>query len=253
MFGLKGNTTLKRQYAMKKKILVLLSLIIPYMGIQAQYSIGMSGLLNMGNAKMNETGTFMGGGNFVPQELMNGRLNYNTGNYFVSITMFSFLEASYSCMLFKAALYGREAKLNQQDRSLSLKICPLKEGKYHPAIAIGVNDPFSDANGENYLSKIYGMATKTVELGNENRIAATIGYYYPLKQKEMLRTHEGVCGGISYTPGFCKELKVMAEYDSKRFNVGAAIRLWKHLSIHAFTSDFKCIAGGLRYECTLIH
>lgn len=238
---------------MKTKILVFLLLVILSIGAQAQYSIGMSGLLNMGNAEMNETGTFMGGGNFIPQEMTNGRFDYNTANYFVSITFFSFLEASYSCMLFKAELYGQEAKLNQQDRSFSLKIRPLKEGKYHPAIAIGTNDPFSEASGENYLSKVYGMATKTFDLGRGNRIAATAGYYYPLKQKAMLRTHDGICGGISYTPGFCQELKVMAEYDSKRFNIGAAVRLWKHLSVHAFTSDFNCIAGGVRYECTLIH
>lgn len=238
---------------MKKKILLGLLIVIPAIGIRAQQEIGMSGLLNMGSAEMNETGTFMTGGNFLPKELMNGRFNYNTGNYFASIALFSFLEASYSCTLFKAALYGQKAKLNQQDRAISLKIRPLKEGKYHPAIAIGVNDPFSDTNGENYLSKIYGMATKTFGFGKEHKIAATVGYYYPLKQKEILRTHEGICGGVRYTPGFCKEVSVIAEYDSKRFNLGATARLWKHLSLHVFTSEFNCIAGGIRYECTLIH
>lgn len=29
----------------------------------------------------------------------------------------------------------------------------------------------------------------------------------------------------------------MAEYDSDGVNVGAAVRLWKHLSMHAFTHD----------------
>lgn len=46
---------------------------------------------------------------------------------------------------------------------------------------------------------------------------------------------------------------MMVEYDSDGVNVGAAVRLWKHLSMHAFTHDFTCVSGGIRYECTLIH
>lgn len=69
----------------------------------------------------------------------------------------------------------------------------------------------------------------------------------------VLRLIKGVFGGISYIPAFCKELKMMAEYDSDGVNVGAAVRLWKHLSMHAFTHDFTCVSGGIRYECTLIH
>jgi hypothetical protein len=59
-----------------------------------------------------------------------------------------------------------------------------------------------------------------------------------------------IAGG---TEGSVKELKMMAEYDSDGVNVGAAVRLWKHLSMHAFTHDFTCVSGGIRYECTLIH
>ena len=46
---------------------------------------------------------------------------------------------------------------------------------------------------------------------------------------------------------------VMAEYDSEGFNVGAAARLWRHLSIHVFTREFNSISGGIRYECRLLH
>ena len=48
-------------------------------------------------------------------------------------------------------------------------------------------------------------------------------------------------------------LKLMAEYDTHGWNLGGAIRLWKHLSIHVFTREFTCVSAGLRYECTLIH
>ena len=45
----------------------------------------------------------------------------------------------------------------------------------------------------------------------------------------------------------------MAEYDTHGWNLGGAIRFWKHLSIHVFTREFTCVSAGLRYECTLIH
>ena len=58
---------------------------------------------------------------------------------------------------------------------------------------------------------------------------------------------------MSYQPGFCKDLLVTAEYDTEGVNVGAAVRLWKHVSLHAFTREFKSVAGGIRYECVLLH
>lgn len=237
---------------MKKRVRILLLATFVSVGMQAQYSIGMSGMLNIGSAEMNETGTFMGGGNFIPRELLYKGFAHDTGNYFANITLFSFLELNYRGTLFKRSYMGEKPKFNQQDRSVSAKIRPLKEGKYYPAIALGVNDPFRD-KGNNYFGSVYAAATKTLRIGNGHRLALTAGYYHPLKKEKFLNTHDGVCGGVSYTPGFCKQLTLMAEYDSKKMNVGAAAKLWKHVSIHVFTSEFNCLSGGLRYECTLIH
>ena len=75
---------------------------------------------------------------------------------------------------------------------------------------------------------------------------------YPLS-KNKYTLQDGIFGGLSYTPSFCKPLSIMAEYDSDGFNVGAATKLWKHLSLNVFTREFKCISGGIRYECVLIH
>ncbi|MCE9341643.1 YjbH domain-containing protein, partial [Bacteroides fragilis] len=71
--------------------------------------------------------------------------------------------------------------------------------------------------------------------------------------KDKYTLQDGIFGGLSYTPSFCKPLSIMAEYDSDGFNVGAAAKLWKHLSLNVFTREFKCISGGIRYECVLIH
>ena len=58
---------------------------------------------------------------------------------------------------------------------------------------------------------------------------------------------------VRYTPSFCKELKLMVEYDTRGWNMGAAMRFWKHLSVNVFTREFTCVSAGLRYECTLMH
>lgn len=63
----------------------------------------------------------------------------------------------------------------------------------------------------------------------------------------------GVFGGITYRPSFCPQVCLIAEYDTRDFNLGVTARLWNHVSLHAFTGGFDCIAGGVRYECTLFH
>ena len=209
-------------------------------GIKAQYTMGTTGMMNIPTAEMQQTGTFMIGGNYLPEEL--NPFKYNSGNYFVNITFFSFLELNYRCILLKSDYMAKKPKFNQQDRSLSVRLRPLKEGKYWPAIVIGSNDPFKD-KGYNYFASVYGVATKSFMIG-EHRLAATAGYYYPLS-KDKYTLQDGIFGGLSYTPSFCKPLSIMAEYDSDGFNVGAAAKLWKHLSLNVFTREFRgnhCIA-----------
>lgn len=189
----------------------------------------------------------MGGGNYLPNGMT--PFNFNTGNYFVNITFLSFLELSYRCTLLKTTRYDGKKGYFQQDRSLSARIRPIEEGKYHPAIVIGTNDPFKDT-GTNYFATIYGVLTKGFSIAKGDRLTLTAGYYLPLNKHSI---QDGPFGGISYSPAFCREMTVMAEYDSEGFNVGAAARLWKHFSIHVFTREFNSISGGIRYECRLLH
>lgn len=214
---------------------------------QAQYSMGNTGLLNIPSADMQETGTFMGGGNYLPNGMT--PFNFNTGNYFVNVTFLSMFELSYRCTLLKTMRYDGKMGYFQQDRSMSARIRPLKEGKYLPSVVIGTNDPFKDT-GTNYFATVYGVLTKGFSIAKGDRLALTAGYYIPLNNHSV---HKGLFGGISYSPAFCREVAFMAEYDSDGFNVGAAARIWKHLSIHVFTKEFNCISGGIRYECRLLH
>ena len=203
--------------------------------------------LNIPTADMQETGTFMGGGNYLPNGMT--PFNFNTGNYFVNITFLSFLELSYRCTLQKAKRYDGKEGYFHQDRSMTARVRPLKEGKFHPSLLLGVDDPFKNT-GINYFATVYGALTKGFSIAKGDRLALTAGYYFPLHDHSI---KDGPFGGISYSPAFCREMTVMAEYDSEGFNVGAAARLWRHLSIHVFTREFNSISGGIRYECRLLH
>ena len=215
--------------------------------MQAQYSMGNTGLLNIPTADMQKIGTFMGGGNYLPDGMT--PFKFNTGNYFVNITFLSFIEVSYRCTLLKTKRYDGKKGYFQQDRSMTARIRPLKEGKYHPSLVIGMDDPFKNS-GTNYFATVYGVMTKSFSIIEGDRLALTAGYYFPLNDYSI-KNHP--FGGLSYSPAICRGLTLMAEYDSNGFNVGAAGRIWKHISLHVFTRNFNCISGGIRYECTLLH
>lgn len=238
--------------------LVILTLLVMGMHqhISAQYMLGTTGMMNIPTADQQAPGTVMLGGNYLPKEVMPSRFNYNTGNYFVSTSFFSFLELAYRETLGKTDFMTSKPKYNQQDRSYSIRVCPWKEGKYLPGLALGANDPIAD-KGANSFQSYYGVITKGFRLGGGHYLSASLGYYLEGKKNSDTKwfgnKYKGIFGGVSYTPAFCKELKLMAEYDSDGVNMGAAVRLWKHLSLHAFTHEFNCVSGGIRYECTLIH
>ena len=95
----------------------------------------------------------------LPQEW-----GYNSGNYFVNLTFLPFMEVAYRCTLLKVESTGKW----NQDRSVSLRLRPLKEGKWWPSVVIGSNDllttgelnPFLDSGGNRYFSSVYAVGTK---------------------------------------------------------------------------------------------
>lgn len=219
--------------------------------VYAQYSRGVTGLLNIPSADMQPDGLFMAGGNYLPEEMTPDFWDHNTGNYFVNITFLSFVEVAYRCTLMKKEF--KAGQKWQQDRSLTLRIRPLKEGKYYPAIAVGSDDlikssdfnPFTLKN--RYFASVYAVATKHITL-NGHTIGFTLGGYF-FSDHSLSKS---VFYGVQYTPPFLKSVSLLAEYDTKGVNIGATARLFKYFSAHLFSYDFKAVSGGLRYEFQLI-
>ena len=168
-----------------RKWCLLLLLLGCCMGVQAQYSMGNTGLLNIPTADMQKAGTFMGGGNYLPNGMT--PFNFNTGNYFVNITFLSFLELSYRCTLLKTTRYDGKKGYFQQDRSLSARIRPIEEGKYHPRIGVQRDFIFrslSEAE-KNAFNKLYdqyylhrGLLTYRRKVEAIISLLRTLGYRF---------------------------------------------------------------------------
>ena len=120
----------------------------------SQLTYGTTGLLHAPSAEMQRDKTFMVGGNFLNKELTPPTWYYHTYNYFLSVTVFPFLEIAYTCTLFKAEALGLKpygySGFTNQDRYFSARLRVLKEGqfwKYMPAVVLGTSDPFTSSGG----------------------------------------------------------------------------------------------------------
>jgi len=85
-------------------------------------------------------------------------------------------------------------------------------------------------------------------VGSIGTLAATAGYSYSRKSGT---TYDGFMGGLSFSPGFCPELRVMGDYDTRGMNVGMSAFLFRHLSLTCFTHRFKGVNATVSYQYTI--
>lgn len=191
---------------------------------------------------MPSDGTFSAGANYLPDNVTpQPRFNYNTYNYYVGMAFLPFAELSFRMTVFKTD----DDSLRNQDRSLSARVRILKESKFVPAVVIGGNDIFSTTeSGRKYFKSIYLAGTKNFRVG-DNQTSLTIGY----APGELIESDfSGLFGGVSFTPSFFKPLTLMADYDTRFFNAGASVLIFRHLYLYGFISDFDQIAGGFAFR-----
>ena len=246
---------------MKLKLFFFVLICYLPISISAQLSYGTTGLLHAPSAEMQRDKTVMIGGNFLNKELTPPTWYYHTYNYFLNVTIFPWMEVAYTCTLFKAEAlglgpYGYTGFTNQ-DRYFSLRLRALKEGqfrKYMPAVVVGTSDPFTSSGdeiasteGNGYYSRFYIAATKHIPIGKEE-IGVHLSYLYNERREYKLN---GIALGVTYNPSFHPQLRVIAEYDSKDFALGATYLLFKHLHIQFEMQKMKYFSGGLTYKINL--
>lgn len=233
----------------KKLVFGILSLFCLPVG--AQQLIGTNGLLNTPSADMHPAGTFEGGANLLQRRMMVDKNNYYTGLYYISFTPFSFVEMTFRETLRKTrkSVYDPRRGYYQQDRSTSLRLRPLREtsGGWWPSVVVGVNDIYSDHGGSEYAA-VYGVLTKHLGIGRAVNVGLNVGYARPIDDGT---TYDGVFGGVSLSPAALDNVTLMADYDTRGFNVGASVLFFGHLRAMCCTHEFKGVCGGLSYLYTI--
>ena len=246
---------------MLKRILISCLFVCCTSVLSAQLTYGVTGLLHAPSAEMQEDKTVMLGANFLNKEITPPTWYYHTYNYYLNVTFFPWLEVAYTCTLFKAEAlglgpYGYSGFTNQ-DRYFSVRVRLLKEGqfwKYTPAVVVGTSDPFTSSgdvvastSGNGYFSRFYLVATKHFLIGRED-IGVHLSYLYNRRREYKLN---GIAAGITYDPSFAPGLRVIAEYDSKDFALGATYLLFNHLHAQEKKKKKKYFTGGLMFRYCL--
>ena len=238
--------------SVKVFVLVLVFLNVSA-SVLSQTVIGTPGLMNIPTAEVREGCTFDGGASFIERELLTDANNYNTGLYYINFSPFSFFDITLRETLVKDHKSpddpNSEVGFYQQDRSLTLRIQPIreKEGKWWPSVLVGVND-FYLAHGISDYAAVYGVLTKTLAFKSIGIFALTAGYAKPIRSGTL---YDGVFGGASFSPVFAPMVRVMGEYDTRGFNVGIGAHLFRHLNLTCFTREFKGISATISYEYTI--
>lgn len=139
-----------------------------------------------------------------------------------------------------------------KDRFFCIKLRPLKEGKYWPALAVGAQDPtrtVEDKSGDYaYFNNFYVAASKHLNWkGHELGVHLTYRYY----RSNFNAKWRGVAGGITYRPAFAPNSRAMLEYTGNDVNVAVDCYLWRLLFVQAGLQNGKYFSGGLMLRIQL--
>lgn len=279
---------MKNRYIRHLIISLILSLLYTS-PTSAQHTNGTTGLLHAPSADMQKDGTFMFGGSAIDVATLSGywsnhKREYTpfTYNYYINITMFPWLEISYTCTLVKGN-YGSSywpsptwGKFVNQDRSFHGRLRLWKEGwwkNWTPQIVLGLNDPGShktnggggitlgggEGGNHNYHTRYYLAATKHFKFEGIGNLGLHTAY---VVGKAMTDEHyKGGSAGVNFRFNmnkentFCKYLNglnLIVEYDAKTINVGGHYSLWKeYVNIVAELNNGKHFCGGIYFKVPL--
>ena len=242
---------------MKRILFIIFATIYVALNSSAQQYTGLNGGIHIPTADMDTVGTARIGAHFLNKEFLPGRFvagghKYPTWDFYLSLTPFSWVEIGYTMTLLKGNDNNGNFGYKHKDRYFSLKIRPLKEGKYWPAVAIGGNDfiastwNFNQTN--DYFRNYFIALTKHFKFGGHN-IGVSVDYRWFTRKSS--RKWCGVVGGIEYRPAFYKPLRLMAEWTGREVNIGVDCLLFKHFLVQVSAVNGKYPQAGLCYMVNL--
>lgn len=248
---------------MRKLYSILLSVVI-CVGLNAQQYDGMRGLIHIPTAEMDTVGTARVGLHFINKEMMpqcnyftwldsvtGDRIPYNTFSYYMSITPFRWVQASYTCV--QLAKGPQLSDYKSKDRHFSVKFNILREGKWWPSVCLGSADLMSSTlnptKSQDFFCNYYLSISKHISLNN-NEIALHCSYRY--YKKEFNKRFQGMVGGITYRPSFAPNFRFITEWDGCHINFGLDALIWDNLLIQASLINGNHFSAGFCYKFYLL-
>lgn len=219
--------------------------------LKGQSIFGTTAWLNTPSAEMQKDGTFYLGSSYINSNMLESLAGgkYNAFTYYFNITFLPFAEVNFG----STGLFDKTDDDNTVDRRFSFRFRILREKKYVPAIVVGVRDVYTsigkDVNSNQYFSALFAVATKHISVKN-SEFGVSLGYGFDVFRNNQF---EGLFGGVTFSPSFLRQMRLIAVYDTKNFNLGADILFFKHLFVYAMISDFKYFSGGLAYRVYLLN
>lgn len=244
-------------------IVALLLCLLPRVGEAQQYT-GTSGLIHVPSAEMHPEGSAFIGAHWIDKHMMPdvgfrdvAGEKYSTYDYYLALAPFKWIEFSFVNTERLDYNTGHLSDYTHKDRSASLKIRPLAEGKYYPAIAIGCNDlgtsAFKKASQQDsvqlYFMNAYIAATKHFNF-SAGEVGVTLAY------RRFLRDYNakwnGLVGGVTFRPAFFPQARAIVEYTGNEFLLGVDALLWNFLRLQASLKDFQYPNFGLALQFNLL-
>ncbi|MBQ0025354.1 MAG: YjbH domain-containing protein [Bacteroidales bacterium] len=256
---------------MNRFVLVIVSLFVVATA-SAQFTDGMSGYLQSPSAEMYADGTFMITNNYLNKDSLSPwGWGYDTFGYSFGVSFWKRLEIVYACTIFDGKRRpnpsARDLIMFNQDRHFAVKALLLDEGeiwKWTPAIAVGISDPVTSFSGDykpqvkhgnGYFNRMFAVATKHFKTGI-GVFGVSAGYQYSLRTEYVINNP---CGGLTWNPVWLNNpefiisgFRLIGEYDSRTFNVGAVASVWRdHFDLMFEWQNFNRCNFGARFRCIL--
>ena len=195
---------------------------------------------------------FRFGAIFLNDRLTPATFDYHTFNYYLNVTFLPFLEVALASTAF---MNERRTAFVNEDRSVSVRVRLLGERRVRPAIAVGSNDLFTSSDGgrfstsggegnQNIGSTYVALSKHYVFSGHRFGVHLA----YNVSMNDRFRIDSPVSGGVSFSPRFCRRMNLIAEYDTRCFNLGANALIARHVFVQVLLQKLRYPSCGLCFE-----
>lgn len=233
-----------------KTIILFIALVLNGNMACAQSLTGTTGLLRIPAAGIEQDRTLIAGISFLDRSFLTySGFQYDAIAGYATLSFLPFLEVSIR--------YTRQIGRGPDgydsyfaDRMPSFKLRLWKEKEFRPAFAVGSTDfitSIKEGNGPHYFASYYVVMTKNMLSKNKKiGVDITLGYAFKLDNPAAYDLL-GWFGGIRLFHPRYEWLSAMMDFDSKYWNVGIRLFLFKHLQLMPVLRNGNTFEGNIAY------